>query len=864
MNNPLLRVAALFVLLSPILAPAGTLYVNLNSTNPTAPYSDWSTAATNIQDAIDASADGDQIWVTNGVYQLGGKVMAGNLTNRIALDKAVTVQSVNGPFVTTIAGIGATNNAVAVRCAWLTNNAALIGFTLTRGATRNSGDQASLESGGAVWCASSNALVSGCVIISNTAFFRAGGAYQGTLNNCFITSNSVPVNLLGGAAYSASLNNCTVASNSTVGLTACRATNSICYYNAGNNYSGGSFSYSCVTPAAAGTGNFTNAPIFFPDRMHLSLGSPGIGAGTTPVTSADIFGQTWSSPPSVGCAETGGLPYVFLPQVQSTNNPIGLTIKYSVFGDLPFSYTWLKDSAPLQDDGHFSGTQSPNLIATGVSFADAGGYQLVVSNNAGSVTSAVAQVVFHCVDSAGTNPVAPYTSWDTAATNIQDAIDAAVGGDFVFVTNGVYSSGGKVISGDLTNRVAIDKALIVKSVNGYMSTIIEGQWDAATTNGPGAVRCAWLTNGATLYGFTLRNGATRGGNFITIELQDGGGAWLSTNATISNCLLTNNSARYGGGGAVFGTVNNSFLIGNTVQIGTGGGAYQVRLNNCTIRENHTTHYPGGAGVDTCIARNCIIVENYESLFGNPDYSLLNYYGGSINKFTNCCTSPLPSAGSGNMDTNVLFLDAGFRLAPASPCRGAGSPLYAAGYDLDGEPFNNPPSMGCDEFIEADQMGPLSFDFLSPWTTTYLRYPTGFATAFNGRISRLEWSFGDGTVVTNGGYFASHTWAHTGTYLVMLTAYNLDHPTGVSSNFSIFVDTIVPPTITSPSAVNNSFQFTFMGQTNASYTLYYTTNLTQPVLWFLWKSVFSTGGPITMQDSIGTNAARFYHIQSYAY
>src|SRR6185312_10523024 len=113
----------------------------------------------------------------------------------------------------------------------------------------------------------------------------------------------------------------------------------------------------------------------------------------------------------------------------------------------------------------------------------------------------------HCVNVAGMNPAAPYTNWETAATNIQDAIDAASAGEFVLVTNGVYSTGGKVISGDLTNRVALDKALTVTSVNGYMGTVIEGQWDSAT-NGPGAMRCAWLTNGAALCGFTLRNGAT--------------------------------------------------------------------------------------------------------------------------------------------------------------------------------------------------------------------------------------------------------------------------------------------------------------------------------------------------------------------
>jgi len=164
-------------------------YVDANSASPTPPYTNWATAAVTIQDAIEASFAGDLISVTNGIYSSGGKAMSGTLTNRAVLDKALTVQSVNGPGVTVIMGAGAHPGSFGVRCAWVTNGAVLSGFTLRGGATRaNSGPAAELYGGG-VWGVSTAARVTNCIITANAADANGGGASQITLLNCTITDN---------------------------------------------------------------------------------------------------------------------------------------------------------------------------------------------------------------------------------------------------------------------------------------------------------------------------------------------------------------------------------------------------------------------------------------------------------------------------------------------------------------------------------------------------------------------------------------------------------------------------------------------------------------------------------------------------
>jgi hypothetical protein len=193
-----------------LLASAGSAltevhYVDIGSTNATPPYTNWATAATNIQDAVDAATAGDEVVVTNGVYSTGGRAAGGDSAmTRLVVDKPLSVRSVNGSQFTTIAG------GRGIRCAYLTNNASLSGFTLTGGRALF---------GGGVFC-SSNAVVSDSAITGNSVGsvqpgqVMGGGAYVGTLNNCTLSGNSANVTYAfpfqgeaeadgGGAAYCA-------------------------------------------------------------------------------------------------------------------------------------------------------------------------------------------------------------------------------------------------------------------------------------------------------------------------------------------------------------------------------------------------------------------------------------------------------------------------------------------------------------------------------------------------------------------------------------------------------------------------------------------------------------------------------------
>lgn len=326
----------------------------------------------------------------------------------------------------------------------------------------------------------------------------------------------------------------------------------------------------------------------------------------------------------------------------------------------------------------------------------------------------------HYVSLESTNPTPPYTNWLTAATNIQDAVNAALAGDEIVVSNGIYASGRRMVGTNLLfNRVAVDKALALRSASGPTNTVIQGYQAPGTTNGDSAVRCVYLSDGASLSGFTLTNGATRPNKDNSLD-QNGGGVWCeSTNSVVTNCVIVGNSAYYHGGGVYGGTLDNCTLTGNSAGYGggasdstlnncilsgnsateggggaygstlyncalsgnsanwLGGGACLGTLNNCTLRRNFATNwwFSAGGGASGGTLNNCILIENSARYGGgasprlwSPGIGLYNCilyfntamvganYEESYSTLNFCCTTPLPDHGLGNIDADPLFMD----------------------------------------------------------------------------------------------------------------------------------------------------------------------------------------------------------------
>ncbi|MEE1258974.1 MAG: choice-of-anchor Q domain-containing protein [Paludibacteraceae bacterium] len=123
-------------------------------------------------------------------------------------------------------------------------------------------------------------------------------------------------------------------------------------------------------------------------------------------------------------------------------------------------------------------------------------------------------------------------------------------------------------------------------------------------------------------GFTIQNG----------KMANGGGAYLSTNTTINNCIIKSNKASENGSAiyATNATIKNCQILGNTY---TNSLQYTVRLNNCkmdscVLKGNRSGYYAAILAENKSTVTNCLFE-------GNSSY--YNYRGSYFNgsEVSNC-------------------------------------------------------------------------------------------------------------------------------------------------------------------------------------------------------------------------------------
>jgi hypothetical protein len=164
------------------------------------------------------------------------------------------------------------------------------------------------------------------------------------------------------------------------------------------------------------------------------------------------------------------------------------------------------------------------------------------------------------VSQSSPNPKPPYSTPETAAHNIQDAVDVATNGDTVLVAAGDYP---------VANQITVTNAVLLQSAGGASQTFLTGfgSWCLAISNALAAADGFTLRPDKTAVGFlkgaVLVGGTIQNCNFTNFSVANPGGAIVMIGGTVSNAIVT--YTRDGDGAAVYcsdsGVITDSQVLG---------------------------------------------------------------------------------------------------------------------------------------------------------------------------------------------------------------------------------------------------------------------------------------------------------------
>ncbi len=297
-------------------------------------------------------------------------------------------------------------------------------------------------------------------------------------------------------------------------------------------------------------------------------------------------------------------------------------------------------------------------------------YAVTISDPCTANSPQIVPLMLHIFDADGIlNVPAEYPT-------IQSAIDTALDSQTVIVALGRYNEnidfGGKNIT--VTSIDPDDRSVVA-------ATIIQGNGSGSVVTFSGSEGESCVLAGLTITGGLADYGGGVLGNGTLAEIfkcvitnnvaQNNGGGLFNFGGKIGRCIITNNIAGSAGGGgglaACHGTITNCIITENSAYYGGGLNNCDGNITNCTIVGNIA---PEGGGLRRCdgAITNCIIWGNtpYQLFEGSdPTYSCIE--GGAT--------------GEGNIDIDPFFVNAAendYYLLGGSHCIDSGTNIPTGG------------------------------------------------------------------------------------------------------------------------------------------------------------------------------------------